>query len=311
MVVRRMGRLIFGLYGTEQQCYDRLFSMRWPLGYVCPKCGCKEYCKLKRNSLYQCNSCHQQTSLTAGTILANTKLPLTTWFLAIFLLTQVKNGVSALELSRHLGVSHNTAWRIKHKLMQAMKEHDDKQKLENIVQLDDVYWGGKSKGKRGRGSVNKVPFVAAVALNDECNPVFMRMSVVDGFRKDEITKWAKKHLEPETIVISDGLSCFEGLSSANMQHDRVVKDGAMDLDDIQDKYFHWVDTMISNVRNSLHGTYHAISRKHLPRYLSEFCFRFNYRFRLEEVLDALLGSSMRTPPMPDRLLKSRETLVKT
>lgn len=177
---------------------------------------------------------------------------------------------------------------MKHKLMQAMKESDDKRQLDYIVQLDDAYWGGKTKGKRGRGSVNKVPFIAAVALNEDYNPVYMRITVVKGFRKDEVEKWAKKHLVPSTLAISDGLSCFEALPNANVHHDRVVKDGALDLDDIQDKYFHWVDTMIGNIKNSLRGTYHAISKKHLPRYLGEFCFRFNYRFRLEEVLDELL-----------------------
>ncbi|MFA0349923.1 IS1595 family transposase, partial [Vibrio sp. 10N.222.55.C6] len=134
------------LYGTETQCYERLFNLRWGNGFICPSCGGKEYCKLKRHSLYQCNTCHQQTSLTAGTILDNTKLPLTKWFLAIFLLTQVKNGISALELSRLIEVSYNTAWRMKHKLMQAMKESDDKRQLDYIVQLDDAYWGGKTKG---------------------------------------------------------------------------------------------------------------------------------------------------------------------
>lgn len=296
------------LYSTEEQCYERLFNMRWANGFECPKCGCKEYCKLKRHSLYQCNSCHHQTSLTAGTILDNTKLPLTTWFLAIYLLTQVKNGISALELSRFIEVSYNTAWKMKHKLMQAMKESDDKRQLEYIVQLDDAYWGGKGKGgKRGRGSMNKVPFIAAVALNEDHNPVYMRMTVVKGFRKDEVEKWAKKHLAPSTLAISDGLSCFEALSNANIYHDQVVKDGAVNLDEIQDKYFHWVDTMIGNIKNSLRGTYHAISKEHLPRYLAEFCFRFNYRFRLEEVLDELLGTSVVTPPMPYKLLKLPES----
>lgn len=244
------------------------FNLRWGgNGFVCPSCGGKEYCKLKRHSLYQCNTCHQQTSLTAGTILDNTKLPLTKWFLAILLLTKVKNGISALELSRLIEVSYNTAWRMKHKLMQAMKESDDKR------QLDDAYWGGgKTKGKRGRGSVNKVPFIAAVALNEDYNPVYMRMTVVKGFRKDEVEKWAKKHLVPSTLAISDGLSCFEALSNANVHHDRVVKDGAPDLDEIQDKYFHWVDTMIGNVKNSLRGTYHAISKKHLLDISVSFAF---------------------------------------
>lgn len=154
------------LYGTEEQCQKRLFSLRWENGFMCPNCGSTSYCQLRSRPLYQCNRCHQQTSLTAGTLLSNSKLPLTVWFLAIYLITQGKNGISALELSRHLGISYNATWRLKHKLMQAMKENDDKQPLENIVQLDDAYWGGKGKGgKRGRGSKKKTPFVAAIQMD--------------------------------------------------------------------------------------------------------------------------------------------------
>ncbi|MCU7912216.1 MAG: IS1595 family transposase [Candidatus Thiodiazotropha sp. (ex Lucinoma aequizonata)] len=92
--------------------------------------------------LYQCYHCHQQTSLTSGTIFADTKLPLTTWFLSMFLVIQTKNGISALELMCHLGVSYGTAWSIKHKLMQVMKEGEDGQLLDGIIQMDDAYWGG-------------------------------------------------------------------------------------------------------------------------------------------------------------------------
>ncbi|WP_461606184.1 transposase, partial [Aeromonas allosaccharophila] len=82
------------------QCQQRLFDIRWPQGFQCPNCGHTHACKLKSRPVYQCNQCHQQTSLTAGTLFAYSKLPLSIWFLAIYLMTQEKNGVSALELSR-------------------------------------------------------------------------------------------------------------------------------------------------------------------------------------------------------------------
>ena len=96
-------------YGTEEQCRKALFQSRWPQGYVCPECGGKTYCTLKARAVYQCNRCHHQHSLISGTIFSATKLPLTTWFLAIHLVTQAKTGISALSLHRQLGVSYNTA----------------------------------------------------------------------------------------------------------------------------------------------------------------------------------------------------------
>ncbi|MGR5239247.1 IS1595 family transposase, partial [Vibrio alfacsensis] len=114
-------------------------------------------------------------------------------------------------------------WRLKHKLMQAMKEFDDKQSLEFIVQLDDAYWGGKSKGgKRGRGAAKKVPFIAAVEVNEERHPIYMRMSVVESFKKNEVKQWASKHIAPKTLVITDGLGGFDGLTKAGIYHDENV-----------------------------------------------------------------------------------------
>jgi len=151
--------------------------------------------------LFQCHRCHGQTSVTAGTVFQNTRLPLRTWFLAIYLLTQSKNGLSALALKRHLGVSYNTAWLVKHKLMQAMKEHDDTQLLEGVVQLDDAYWGGERRGKgTGRGTQGKTPFVAAVSCTEEGQPVALRMTVVEGFRSDGLQSWTARHVKPGSLL---------------------------------------------------------------------------------------------------------------
>lgn len=135
--------------------------------------------------------------MISGTIFEQTKLPLTLWFLAIHLILQAKTGLSTLALMRQIGVSYNTAWGMKQKIMQVMKEQDDCKTLNGTVQLDDVYWGGERHGgKRGRGSLNKVPFVAAVSLNEEDHPIAMNMNVVNGFKLTEIARWAKQHLQP-------------------------------------------------------------------------------------------------------------------
>ena len=292
-------------YGTEKQCYQTLFRYRWPDGFICPKCGGKGHCEISSRKVLQCHRCRTQTSLIAGTIFSSTKLPLTIWFLAIYLITQSKDGVSSLNLARTLGVSANTALMLKHKLQQTMKERDDNQPLTEFILIDDAYWGGKKQdGKRGRGATGKVPFVASISLSEEGHPIRMRMSKMSGFLKDEITSWSKKHLSPNSWVVSDGLNCFPGVKKAQCFHASIVTHTKNGYD--PEKIFKWVNIMIGNVKNALHGTYHHVSERHLPRYLSEFCYRFNRRFDLDRMVDRLACIAMRTPPMPRHLLKLAE-----
>jgi len=292
-------------YGTEEQCSQALFKWRWPNGFCCPDCGSGRYTVIKTRSLYQCSKCHHQTSVTSGTIFDSTKLALTTWFMAIHLITQAKTGLSALALKRQIGVSYNTAWSMKQKIMQVMKERDDSKPLSGVIQLDDVYWGGERRGgKRGRGSENKTPFVAAVALNDKGHPISMNMNVVKGFQSAEIARWAKQHLAPGSLVYTDGLACFSTVLSAGCHHYTIVTGGGPQS--VTREEFAWVNTMIGNVKRAINGTYHAINPNHLPRYLAEFCYRFNRRFQLDDMLPRLAYVAVRTPPMPGRLLKLAE-----
>jgi transposase-like protein len=296
---------VFKNYGTEDQCAEALFKWRWPDGFRCPWCGSGFHSVLKTRKLYQCSDCHHQTSLISGTIFEQTKLPLTIWFLVIHLLTQAKTGLSALSLKRQIGVSYNTAWSMKQKIMQVMKERDDSEPLGGTIQLDDVYWGGERRGgKRGRGSANKVPFVAAVSLNEKGHPIAMNMNVVKGFRLTEIARWARQHLSPGSMVISDGLPCFSAVLQAGCHHYSIVTGGGPQS--VTKEEFTWVNTMIGNVKKAINGTYHAINPKHLPRYLAEFCYRYNRRFQLEDMLPRLAYVAVRTPPMPGRLLKLAE-----
>ena len=296
---------LFNDYGSEKQCEEALFSWKWPDGFICPHCHSKSYCKLKSRPLYQCNKCHHQASLTSGTLFEATKLPLQKWFLAVHLITQSKTGLSALALKRQLGVSYNTAWSMKQKIMQAMKERDDSKPLSGFIQIDDVYWGGEQRGgKRGRGSSNKKPYITAISLSDDGKPMRINMNVVDGFSLNEIDRWAKKHIKEGSTVTSDGLPCFNAIQNANCTHVKIVTGGGPDCVNLEE--FKWVNTIIGNVKKSMHGAYHSINSKHLPRYLAEFCYRFNRRFNLKEFLPRFMYIALRTPPMPYRLLKMAE-----
>jgi len=156
-------------YGTEAKCRRALYRARWPRGFRCPACGDRRRSTFRRGAqvYYQCRACQHQTTLIAGTVCASTKLPLRTWFIAIYALTTTKTNLAALELMRQLGVCYRTAWRLKHKIMQAMVEREETRQLAGFVQVDDAYLGGeRNGGKPGRGSENKQPFLIAVATDE-------------------------------------------------------------------------------------------------------------------------------------------------
>jgi len=193
----------------------------------------------------------------------------------MYILTQSKNGVSVLSLKRQFGITYNAAWKMKHKLMQVMKERDDSKPLSGSVQINDVYWGGeKHGGKRGRGASGKTPFVAAVQTNVDGHPIAMKMTRLEGFNSEALFNWADKHLRQGSHVVSDGLYCFRAVTRAECSHEGIVTGGGPAC--VKLEAFSWVNTMIGNVKNAMHGSYHSVSSRHLARYLAEFCYR-SYR----------------------------------
>lgn len=292
-------------YGTIQQCKEQLFRYRWPHGFICPKCSSTKYYNIAKRDLYQCCQCRYQCSLTSGTIFSSSKIPLTVWFLAIFFLTQSKEGISSLKLSRFLGVSANAALRIKHKLQLVMKTADDSEPLSGLIQVDDAYWGGvKRGGKRGRGAPGKTPFIAAISKNEKGHPIHIRFSRIGSFTANEIGNWAVKHLQGKSIVITDGLASFLEFERLGHIHGSVVTKGAYKSPHFIT--FKWLNTAIGNIKTAIRGTYHKLSHDHLPRYLAEFCFRFNRRFRMELMVPTLIKFSANSLPIPQRQLNIAE-----
>lgn len=292
-------------YGTEEQCRAEFFKLKWPSGFRCPRCGGERYFELKTRKLYQCCACRHQTSLTVGTIYEQTKLPLKTWFLASYLVTQTKVGISSMNLYQKLGISYNSALILKHKLQQVMLQKEHSEPLTGQILVDDAYWGGElHDDKRGRGSPNKTPFIVAIELSNEGRPQRAKFHRLDNFSKADIVQWAKENLIPPCEVTSDGLACFNGFEEAGFNHTAIITGGG--ANSMKNILFIWLNTILGNLKNALRGVYHSMSQKHLPRYLAEFEYRFNRRFDLSVLFKQLIADSIKTPPMPCRTLKLAE-----
>ena len=216
-------------YGTEEQCHAGLIAMRWPDGFVCPRCSSKKHSYTAIRRIFQCSACRKQTSAKAGTIFHKSTTPLTKWFLAMHLVTSAKNDISSLELSRQIGVKWDTAWLIKQKLMEVMRQRNATYKLDGLIQVDDAYIGGEKPGKPGRGAANKLPFVAAIETR-EGKPIHLQLRVVPGFTKEAICDWAKASVAPGSHVLSDGLACFNGVVDAGCVHSPTVTGGGRPKD---------------------------------------------------------------------------------
>lgn len=298
----------FQKYGHDMQCEDALVAARWPGGYQCSRCAGRRVSMTHHGRrLWECLDCGYQCSAIAGTVMAATKLPLRKWFLAMYLMTQSKNAISALEMKRQLGVTYKTAWAMKHKLLEVMVQREAQRQLAGRIEIDDAYLGGeRTGGKPGRGSENKIPFVAAIETNPQGRPIFIRLDLVKSFKQRDIQAWAKTALAAQANAVSDGLWGFQGVTAQEGVLHQVYVTGH-GKQAAQHPQFHWVNTLLGNLKTALAGTYHAFGfAKYAKRYLAEFQYRFNRRFDLASMLPRLLRAAATTAPQPLRKLRLSE-----
>jgi transposase-like protein len=290
-------------YGTEAQCEAALEHARWPDGFVCPNCGGRAHSTflVEGRTYWQCSRCRAQTTVRSGTLFHSSKLPLSKWFEAIYLVTQNKNNISALSLKRHLGVCYRTAWRIKHKLLEAMAERASRRQLIGLVMADDAYLGGVHAGKPGRGSENKAPFVAAVELNEEGHPLHVRFDPIDDLKGATMANWARKALHEGVHLVTDGLASFASAGAVVAEHAAIIVSPRQSSDL---EVFKWVNTFIANLKSAIGGTYHHFNfKKYGARYLGEAQYRVNRRFDLRSLVDRLLWTCARTEPCSEKWLR--------
>jgi hypothetical protein len=288
-------------FGSEEHCHAALVRMRWPEGFVCPACGGRQHGFCAPRRLFQCSHCGHQASVKAGTIFQSSKTPLTKWFLALYLMAQSKNDIAAMELMRHLAVKYDTAWLIKQKIMAAMLAANMAKKLDGDVQVDDAYLGGERPGKGGRGGPNKTPFLAAVETH-EGRPRRAQLRRVASFKQTEIAAWARDGIAAGARVVTDCFLPFEVLAKSGYAHTSIATGGGRP----KEPAFLWVNTLLGNLKRSLDGTFHAIRRRHVHRYLAAFEWRFNNRFNLAGAIEKLAAVLLGVKPAPYRNIIATE-----
>ena len=260
-------------FGTEQACRDYLFGLRWPAGFVCPRCGKDRAWPVGKVRL-QCVKCDYQVSVTAGTIFQDTHKPLSMWFRAAWWVTSQKTGASALGLQRILGLgSYQTAWAWLHKFRRAMVRLG-RDRLAGRVEVDETYIGGPEEGMPGRAAEDKALVVIA-AQEDGRRIGRIRMRRIPDACGGSLHRFIEDSIEPGSVVHTDGWQGYRGLERKGYRHEVTILKGREQIAWELLPRVHWV---VSSLKRWLLGTHQgAVSREHLDYYLDEFTFRFNRR----------------------------------
>jgi transposase-like protein len=279
------------MFATEEACQEYLAECRWPDGFICPRCGNRSSYEIVKARRWQCTRCRYQVSLTVGTILHNTKTPLTSWFWAAYLMTTDKRGVSALLLQRQLGLRrYETAWMMLHKLRHAMVNLA-REPLSGEVEVDDTWIGGVQAGLRGSRQLRgRKAALALVAVEKRGRATGRaRMAVIQDFRGETLLRFLRQNVTPGSLVYTDGLKSFTGLEEAGFRHVPRSQPSRTDLQKGAKSVVPLADRAIGNLKQWLLGTHHGVGRGQLQAYLDEFVFRHNRRKQPMAAFQTLLG----------------------
>ena len=283
-------------FPDDDACWSALRRARWPKGFVCPRCRHRKSSWISTRRLEQCRSCRYQCSVTAGTVFHRTRAPLLTWFWAIFFLARHKKGISALQLQRDTGVgSYETAWTMLHKLRSALA-HRSEERLLGLVEVDETYIGGSERGLRGGREIGHKALVGGAVEQRKHSAGRLRFVKLEGlsFERD-LGPFVESVLDPDRATVrTDGFYGYLGLGGAGIRHDRRIQGPDRRR---SDAILPWVHRAFGNLKTWLRGTFHGVSHKHLPRYLDEFVYRFNRRWREDEMFGFVLHRAARGAPI--------------
>lgn len=287
----------------EEDCKGWLFKTRWPEGFRCPNCNHDTFTMLAVRQIYMCNGCRYQASLTAGTIFHKSRTPLLKWFWLIFRMATSKTGVSIAEMQRELEIKdYKTMWVMAHKVRKAMADRDINYKLAGLVEIDESLFGPSSTGKRGRGAKRKELVIVAVSVwvdsSGKEKPGFAHAFLVEDATANTIKDILKRMSIPDdeidpliNKIRTDGWQAYKTVTKdLGLAHNRAV------LKDQRDalKLLPWTHRLIGNVKAVIAGPHRGVSGKHLQRYLSEICYRFNRRFWGKQAFHRLLNACVST-----------------
>jgi transposase-like protein len=264
-------------FKTQKKCKQALIEIRWGDDIVCPYCGA-HHCKMSKTGRFHCTNCNHNFSCTVGTIFENTKISLRLWFLAMYLISSHKKGVSSHQLSRDIKVTQKTAWYMLQKIRTLYAQSDEKE-LSGIVECDEMYLGGaeknkhenkKTEGTQGRSTKTKKPIFGMIQRHGK----IVAMTVNDT-KADTLMPIIKQFVAENTVVYTDELSSYSRLSKENYAHGVVHhNDNEFVVGDI---FTNTIEGFWSHFKKMTFGIYHSVSKKHLQRYIDEEVFRWNTR----------------------------------
>ena len=270
---------VFERFPTQQDCISYLEAARWGDKPHCPYCGSVNTAALQHR--HRCYDCKTSFSVTVGTIFHRTHLPLQKWFLAIMLMLNAKKGLSALQLSRDLQVNKNTAWRITMQVRKAMTQAEQRDLLAGIVEMDEAYIGGKprkgtrgdgkdGKNKRGRGT-KKAPVVGAVERGGR---VTAKATQKDKMKGRHMRAFVRDRIDTHaSALVTDENTAYRGMERL-LPH-AVIKHADWYVDG--DIHTNTIEGFWALLKRGMFGQFHSVSRRHLQRYVDEFCYRYNLR----------------------------------
>jgi transposase-like protein len=257
-------------FGDDARCRAYLERLRWPNGVECTRCQSKNVLELPDRDKYECRDCSYQFTVTSGTIFHDTHLSLSKWFLAIYLMTESKKGMSALQIKRTLDIAYQTAWHLCHRIRAAMREINA-DLLRGVVEVDETYVGGKTR-HMGRGyKGNKAIAIGAIQRAGK-----IRLQVIANANKATLHQFVHDNTAPDTEAIyTDELPAYWGIEDSDTRHESVCHSAEEWVRG--DVHTNGIENVWSLLKRSIIGSYHRVSIKHLDAYLDELEHRFNNR----------------------------------
>jgi transposase-like protein len=271
-------------YSEESECRELLKRLRWPNGISCPRCSATTISTLAAQQKYECSKCEYQFTVTSGSVFHDSHLPLEKWFLATYILTESRKGMSANQLKRMLGVSYKTAWYLCHRIRAAMVE-TNRPKLSGTVEMDETYIGGVKRGGRGPHASEKEIVIGIRKRDGE-----LRFFHTKDTKSATLAQYIRENISEDVSVIitDDWVGYPRAMMNAGMhgsQHKTVNHSGHVYV--MGNVHTNTVESAFSLLKRGIMGTWHRISAKYLAAYLEEMTFRFNRRKRSDLFIDTL------------------------
>jgi hypothetical protein len=274
-------------FPDEETCFQFLCDVRWPNGFECPRCNHNEAYILKNSNLMQCKGCKYQVSITAGTIFHKLRHPLLTLLWACYWISTSKKGISAKELQRKLGIkSYQTAWLLSHKIRKAMKS-SGQFPIDQDVEFDETFLGISESPNNDHRAVIKA-VVEVDPIEKKIGRAYLEH--IQSQKSKDIEKFINKTVSLGNVIRTDGKTSYKFLIQDYHHHPYKMYDK-------KDNETHLpkVHIIVANMKMWLRGTHNHLPFKHSQRYLDEFCFRFNRRWKLDNIFDKLIIKALTTP----------------